>query len=63
MFVVFQSDGRLASRERRGGVWTLRYLTSPGLRQQAVAATPYRSAYTAFGVSSSSNRLYAITVS
>jgi hypothetical protein len=59
---LFESQGRLATRERRAGVWSLRYLTAAGLSQQAVAATSFRSAFTALGVSDTSDRLYAITV-
>lgn len=59
--VLFESHGRLATRERHAGVWSLRYLTAAGARQQAVAATSFRSAFTALGLNTS-DRLYAITV-
>jgi len=60
--VVFQSQERLASMERRRGVWSLRWLTSPGLQQQAISATSFGSTFTAWGVSHRTDRLYAITV-
>ena len=40
---LFESHGRLATRERHTGVWSLRYLTAAGAQQQAVAATSVRS--------------------
>ncbi len=58
---LFESNGRLATRERHSGVWSLRYLTAAGARQQAVAATSFRSVFTALGLSTN-DRLYAITV-
>ena len=58
---LFESRGRLATRERHAGVWSLRYLTAAGAPQQAVAATSFRSAFTALGLNTN-DRLYAITV-
>jgi hypothetical protein len=61
VLALFESHGRLATRERHGGVWSLRYLTVAGAPQQAVAATSFRSAFTALGLNTS-DRLYAITM-
>jgi hypothetical protein len=58
---LFESRGRLATRERHAGVWSLRYLTAAGASQRAVAATSLRSAFTALGLSTS-DRFYAITM-
>ena len=62
VFILFSSGERLGSFERRDGVWRQRWLTAAGLRQQAVAVTKFRGAFTAFGISFSTFRLYAITV-
>jgi len=56
------SDGRLGAWKGANLGWGFEYLTSAGLQQQAEAVTTYGGAFTTFGISFASDRLYSIQV-
>jgi hypothetical protein len=62
ILVVYRSGGRLASWTSNGDSWHFDYLTGAGAQQQPVAVTQFGGAFTAFGISFSSHRLYSIRV-